>query len=85
MGGAVTSGCRQGGAVVRLSLRTLVACLCAFTHFVLLFLIRFTITVLQNASCDDILLMKDFLDCAKIEFDAIPAGVGVSVVDTMFS
>jgi hypothetical protein len=43
-------------------------------------------TVTQNASRDDILLMEDFLDCAKIEFDAIPAaGVAVSVVDEMFS
>jgi hypothetical protein len=50
----------------------------------LLFLTRSTMTITWNASCEDILLLEDFLDCAWMDFDSVSMGVFVGVVDGVF-
>ncbi len=41
-------------------------------------------TITPNASREDILLLEDFFDCARMDFDAVSAGVSVDVVDNVF-
>ncbi len=80
----MTGGCRQDRVVLRLSLGPWSKRLYLSFHFVLLFVRRLVMTVLQPASWHDILFMEDFLKCASAAFDTIPVGVSVSAVDLMF-
>ncbi len=80
----MAGGCRQDGAVVGLSLGTLVPTSLSLFSLCLLFARRLAMTVLQPASWHDILFMEDFLECASAAFDTIPVGVSVSTVDLMF-
>ncbi len=79
----MAGGCRQGGAVDRVQRPSLQRLSCS-AHFVLLFLLKIPMTVLQPASWHDVLFMEDFLECASAAFDTIPVGVSVAAVDVMF-